>query len=312
MSVSFSTRNAYGEIIRDLAEQDSRIVILDADLSEAVKTTAFHKDFPKRSINVGISEQDMISTAAGISTLGYIPFASTFAVFASLRAADQVRNTVAYNEMNVKIVGTHSGLNVGEDGGSHQALEDIAVMRSIPHMTIFAPCDGEETKEAIKAALKITGPVYIRLGRDVFPNINKADNNFVPGKTYLIRPGNDAVVFAHGLMVSESLKAADVLSKQGISFAVVNVPTLKPLESEEILKHVKGKKAVLTLEEHNIFGGLGSITAEILAENMLSGIKFRRLGVKDSFGESGTTDALLHKYHLTGEDTAKTVKEILN
>lgn len=311
MSDSFCTRAAYGKALMKFAEKYPEIVVLDADLSAATKTQDFVKTYPERSINVGISEQDLIGTAAGLSTVGLIPFAATFAIFAAGRATDQIRNCVAYNNMNVKIVGTHGGLNVGEDGGSHQALEDLAIVRVIPNMTVLVPCDAEETYQVVEAAIQHKGPVYIRLGRDVFPNVKKSNELFEIGKAYVLREGNDVALFAHGLMVSSCMEAADSLSKIGISAAVVNIPTIKPFDTQTAIDVIKTVKAVITVEEHMINGGLGSILAETISESGISGVPFNRMGIDDRFGQTGTTKELLQEYQLTPLDIEKAVKQIL-
>ncbi|NQT60302.1 MAG: transketolase family protein [Bacteroidetes bacterium] len=311
MSDSFCTRAAYGKALMKFAEKYPEVVVLDADLSAATKTQEFVKTYPERSLNVGISEQDLVCTAAGMSTLGLIPFASTFAVFAAGRATDQIRNCVAYNNMNVKIVGTHGGLNVGEDGGSHQALEDLAIMRAIPNMTVLVPCDADETYQVVEAAIQHKGPVYIRLGRDFFPNVKKNSDLFEIGKAYILREGSAVALFAHGMMVSSCLEAADSLAQIGISAAVINVPTIKPLDTQTILSVVKNVKAVLTVEEHSIIGGLGSAVAETLCESGISGVPFRRMGVNDRFGQTGSTKELLQEYQLTALDIEKAAQQIL-
>ncbi len=311
MSDSFCTRAAYGKALMKFAEKYPEIVVLDADLSAATKTQDFVKTYPERSINVGISEQDLIGTAAGLSTVGFIPFAATFAIFAAGRATDQIRNCVAYNNMNVKIVGTHGGLNVGEDGGSHQALEDLAIVRVIPNMTVLVPCDAEETYQVVEAAIRHKGPVYIRLGRDIFPNVKKSNELFEIGKAYVLREGNDVALFAHGLMVSSCMEAADSLSKIGISAAVVNIPTIKPFDTQTAIDVIKTVKAVITVEEHMINGGLGSILAETISESGISGVPFKRMGIDDRFGQTGTTEELLQEYQLTPLDIEKAAQQIL-
>jgi len=311
MSDSFCTRAAYGKALMKYADKYPEIVVLDADLSAATKTQEFVKNYPERSLNVGISEQDLIGTAAGISTVGLIPFASTFAIFAAGRATDQIRNCVAYNNMNVKIVGTHGGLNVGEDGGSHQALEDLAIMRAIPNMTVLVPCDADEVYQVVEAAILHKGPVYIRLGRDFFPNVKKSNKSFEIGKAYILREGSDVALFAHGMMVSSCIEAADTLSKIGISAAVINVPTIKPFDTKTVIDVIKTVKAAITVEEHMINGGLGSIVAEAISESGISGVPFKRMGVDDRFGQTGSTKELLQEYQLTSLDIEKAVQQIL-
>ena len=311
MSNSSCTRAAYGKALMKFADKHPEIVVLDADLSAATKTQEFVKKYPERSLNVGISEQDLMGTAAGISTVGLIPFASTFAIFAAGRATDQIRNCVAYNNMNVKIVGTHGGLNVGEDGGSHQALEDLAIIRAIPNMTVLVPCDAEEVTQVVEAAIQHKGPVYIRLGRDLFPDVKKTNKQFEIGKAYVLREGSDVALFAHGMMVSSCMEAADSLAAMGISATVVNVPTIKPFDVQTAIDVMKSVKAVITVEEHMINGGLGSILAETISESGISGVPFKRMGVDDRFGQTGTTQDLLQEYQLTSLDIEKAVQQIL-
>jgi transketolase len=259
---------------------------------------------------MGIAEADMVTTAAGISTCGKIPFVSTFAVFASGRAFEQIRNSICYPELNVKIAATHAGLTVGEDGASHQAIEDISLMRSIPNMTVICPCDDIETFACIKAAAEYKGPVYIRLGRLAVPTINdEGTYKFEIGKSIKLKGGKDVTIFATGLMVSEALKAADILSKEGIAAEVINIHTIKPIDIEGIVESVKKTGAAVTCEEHNVIGGLGSAVCEVLAENYPAPVK--RVGVMDTFGESGKPMELLKEYGLLAENIVSTVKETI-
>lgn len=305
-----ATREAYGKALVELGRENKNIVVLDADLSKSTKTADFKKEFPERFFNIGIAEGDMVVTAAGLSTCGKIPFASTFAMFAAGRAFEQIRNSICYPKLNVKIAATHAGLTVGEDGASHQAIEDLSLMRSVPNMTVICPCDDVETKAAIKAAAEYVGPVYIRLGRSSVPTLNdESSYKFEIGKAVKLKEGKDVTIFATGIMVNEALKAAEVLKNDGIEAEVINIHTLKPIDSETIINSVKKTGAVVTCEEHNIIGGLGSAVCEVLAENAPAPVK--RVGVMDTFGESGKPAQLLEKYGLTSENVAKAVKEVI-
>ncbi len=304
-----STREAYGQTLAELGKVNDKIVAMDADLSGSTKTAVFGKAFPERFFNFGIAEADMVCAAAGFAFSGYIPFVSTFAMFGSGRAYEQIRNTVAYTNANVKLAFSHSGLSVGEDGGSHQALEDISLLRTLPNMTVFCPCDANEAVKATKAAAEIVGPVYLRLSRPNTDVITSEDDPFIPGKANILRDGTDAAIFATGLMVQRALKAADMLSEQGISAAVVNFHTIKPIDEECILSYNSKVRAIVTAEEHFITGGLGSAVAEVLAGN--AGARFGRIGVNDRFGQSGTPDRLFEEYGLTAEAIAAKVKALL-
>ena len=304
-----STREAYGEALALLGKEKEKLVVLDADLSGSTKTGTFKKAFPDRFFNFGIAEADMICAAAGFAFSGYVPFASTFAVFGTGRAYEQIRNTVAYTGANVKLAFTHAGLSVGEDGGSHQSLEDISLMRVLPGMTVFCPCDATETFKAVKAAAEIDGPVYIRLSRPGTDDVTGDSTPFVPGKVVVLRDGSDAAIFATGLMVTRALKAADILAAEGISAAVVDVHTIKPLDEECILSYNGKVRAIVTAEEHFITGGLGSAVAEVIAGK--GGAKFDRVGVEDKFGQSGAPSVLFEKYGLTAENIAAKVRALL-
>ncbi|MCX7695397.1 MAG: transketolase family protein [Caloramator sp.] len=305
---NLATREAYGKALVELGKENKNIVVLDADLSKSTKTADFAKVFPERFFNVGIAEADLIGTAAGLSTCGKIPFASTFAMFAAGRAFEQIRNSVCYPKLNVKIAATHAGLTVGEDGASHQSVEDIAIMRSIPNMTVICPADDVETMAAVKAVSEYYGPVYIRLGRASVPTINdRPEYKFEIGKAVLLKEGKDVTIFATGIMVSEALKAAEELQKEGIDAEVVNIHTIKPLDEEAVVNSVKKTKAAVTCEEHNIIGGLGSAVCEVLAEKCPAPVK--RVGIKDTFGESGKPAELLKKYGLTKNEIVKAAKE---
>lgn len=304
-----STREAYGEALAALGAENEKIVVMDADLSGSTKTSTFRKAFPHRFYNFGIAEADMVCAAAGFAFSGYIPFASTFAIFGTGRAYEQIRNTLAYTGANVKIACSHAGLSVGEDGGSHQALEDISLMRTLPGMTVLVPCDAAETKKAVKAAAEIEGPVYLRLSRPNTDDITGENSPFVPGKANVLREGSDAAIFAAGLMVSRALKAAELLEQEGISAAVLNFHTIKPIDAEAILNYNGKVRAIVTAEEHFTVGGLGSAVAEVLAGH--AGARFDRVGVEDRFGQSGKPDDLFREYGLTAENIAAKVKALL-
>ncbi|MFH1683728.1 MAG: transketolase family protein [Candidatus Margulisiibacteriota bacterium] len=305
-----ATREAYGKTLVELGRENPNVVVLDADLSASTKTSDFGKEFPERFFDMGIAEQDMISTAAGLAACGKTVFASTFAVFGSGRAWDQVRMSVAYTRLNVKIVVTHGGITTGEDGASHQANEDIAIMRVLPNMTVIVPADAVETANVIRAAAKFYGPMYIRLGRPKTPVIfGQQDYGFKIGKGVVMRKGKDLTIFACGLMVSKALEAADELSKKGVDCRVVNLHTIKPIDKHLIIKCAEETGAVVTAEEHSILGGLGGAVAEVLVENAC--VPMARVGVKDMFGESGKPDELLVKYGLTPHHIAAAVKSVI-
>lgn len=307
---NLATREAYGKALVELGKENKNIVVLDADLSKSTKTADFAKAYPERFFNIGIAEADLIGTAAGLSTCGKIPFASTFAMFAAGRAFEQIRNSVCYPKLNVKIAATHAGLTVGEDGASHQSVEDISLMRSIPNMTVICPADDVETMAAIKAASEYYGPVYIRLGRSSVPTINdRPEYKFEIGKAVVLREGKDVTLFATGIMVSEAIKAAEELQKEGIEAEVINIHTIKPIDADAVLASVKKTKAAVTCEEHSVIGGLGSAVCEVLSESFPAVVK--RVGVKDTFGESGKPNELLKKYGLTAEDIVKAAKEAI-
>lgn len=305
--MSIATREAYGKTLAQLS-QNEKIVALDADLSKATKSGDFKKVCPERFFNMGISEQDMMGTAAGLAACGKIPFASTFAIFAAGRAFEQIRNSIAYPKLNVKIAATHAGVTVGEDGGSHQAIEDIALMRSIPNMVILNPADAIETEAAILAAAKYEGPVYIRLGRAATPAIHTEGYQFNLGKGEVLRQGKDVVIFATGIMVAKALAAAQTLQKEGVEAMVVNLHTIKPIDRELIVEAAKTTGKVVTAEEHSVIGGLGSAVCEVLAQEYP--VKVAMVGVKDQFGCSGKPDELLKKYGLTETDIIRAVKSL--
>jgi len=309
MSSMIATRDAYGETLAELGAGNDAIVALDADLSGSTKTGVFAKKFPGRFFNMGIAEANMVGTAAGLASVGKIPFVSTFAIFAVGRAWEQVRQSVAYPKANVKIVATHGGVTVGEDGGSHQSVEDIAIMRAVPNMTVIVPADGVETRGAIRAAATFKGPVYIRLGRNKVPTIFPQDHPFEIGKGCELRPGSDVTFVTTGLMTAQALEAADFLEKEGISARVVHIATVKPLDRELVLKAARETGAIVTAEEHSIVGGLGGAVAELLAEN--HPVPMRRVGIRDRFGTSGKAEELLKYFGLTPEHLADTARELV-
>ena len=309
MTKKIATREAYGEALLQLGRENSNVVVLDADLSKSTKTYDFGKHFPERFFNMGIAEQNMLGTAAGLAASGKIAFCSTFAVFAAGRAFEQIRNSVAYPRLNVKIGASHAGITVGEDGGSHQAIEDIAIMRVIPNMTVFVPADAVETVAAVRAAVEIDGPVYIRLGRLGVPVIHGDDFEFKPGQAVTLREGKDLTLVATGIMVTTALEAATELAAEGIEATVLDMHTIKPLDAEAVISAAKSTGAIVTAEEHSIIGGLGSAVAEVLAEN--SQVPLKRVGIQDSFGESGKPAELLEKYGLTVKHLVSAAKEVL-
>ena len=304
-----ATREAYGEALAELGKINENVVVLDADLSGSTKTNVFKKAFPERHFNVGIAEADLVGTAAGLAASGKIAFASTFAMFAAGRAFEQIRNTVAYPKLNVKIAPTHAGISVGEDGASHQSVEDIALMRSIPGMVVLSPADAVETKKMVFAAAEYDGPVYIRMGRLGVPVLFDDNYDFQIGIANTLRDGKDVTIAATGLMVAEAVKAAEELEKEGISVRVINVGTIKPLDGETILKAAQETKFIVTAEEHSVIGGLGSAVSEFLSE--VHPTKVKKVGIYDRFGQSGTGEELLQKYELTAEKLISVIKENL-
>ena len=302
-----ATRQSYGEALAELGKENKDVVVLDADLAGATKTNIFAKEFPERFFDMGIAEQDMVATAAGFSTCGKIPFASTFAVFATGRSYDQIRNSICYPNLNVKICGTHCGITVGEDGATHQMLEDINLMRGLPNMTVISPADDVEAKWAVREAAKIEGPVYIRFGRAATPIIHEEGTKFELGKAIQFGEGTDATVFATGIMVAEALKAKEELEKEGINIRVVDFHTIKPIDSEIIIKSAKETKKLISIEEHSIIGGLGSAVAEVLVEKCPA--KLVRMGMKDVFGKSGNASELLKYFGLTSKDIIEEIKK---
>lgn len=302
-----ATRESYGNALVALGEKYDNLVVLDADLAEATKTGIFKKAFPERHIDCGIAESNMVGIAAGIASTGKVPFCSSFAMFAAGRAFEQVRNSVGYPHLNVKIGATHAGISVGEDGASHQCNEDIALMRTIPGMTIINPSDDVEAKAAVEAAYKMDGPVYLRFGRLAVPVINdNADYKFEIGKGVVLKEGKDLTIIATGLEVNESLQAAEKLAADGIDAEVINIHTIKPIDADLIVKSASKTGKVVTVEEHSIIGGLGGAVAEVLSEQCPT--KMLRIGVRDTFGESGPAVKLLEKYELDAAGIYKQIK----
>ncbi|OQB16029.1 MAG: 1-deoxy-D-xylulose-5-phosphate synthase [Firmicutes bacterium ADurb.Bin193] len=308
MAEKKATREAYGEALAEFGAKYD-IVVLDADLSKSTKTETFKKKYPERFINVGIAEANMMAVAAGLAATGKTVFASSFAMFAAGRAFEQVRNSIAYPGLNVKIGATHAGISVGEDGASHQAIEDIALMRAVPNMVVINPADGYEARGAVEAAILHDGPVYLRFGRLSVPYVYESDYVFKLGKGVQLKDGSDITLIATGLMVKEALDAAEILKQEGISARVVNIHTIKPIDEEIIIKAAKETGAIVTAEEHNIIGGLGSAVAEVISENCP--VKMARVGIKDIFGRSGKPQPLLEEYGLTAKHIAQKAKKLL-
>jgi transketolase len=304
-----ATREAYGKALVELGLRMEKIVALDADLSKSTKTVLFAERFPLRFFNMGVSEADMMGTAAGLAASGFIPFASTFGVFATGRTYDQIRNSIAYTRLNVKIAASHTGITVGEDGASHQALEDIALMRVLPNMTVVVPADGRQTFQAVEAIAAYDGPVYLRLGRLAVPQVIPEEFSFELGKGQLLREGDDLLIVAAGIMTGMALEAAKMLEKEGIHASVANLHTVKPLDEEFLIRMAGLTGAVVTAEEHSIIGGLGGAVAELLAESCP--VPVVRVGIRDTFGESGNPGALLQKYGLTPESLVQAGKKAL-
>ena len=310
MSKKIATREAYGKALAALANTNENVVVLDADLSKSTKTADFKAVAPEKFFNMGIAEGNMMGVAAGLSTCGKIPFVSTFAMFAAGRAFEQIRNSICYPKLNVKVCATHAGLTVGEDGASHQAIEDISLMRSVPNMVVINPADDIETEAAIKAVAEMEGPCYVRLGRMAVSRVNdEANYNFVIGKGITLAEGNDVAIIATGIMVEAALEAKGELAKEGINARVINIHTIKPIDEELIIKAAKETGVIVTAEEHSVIGGLGSAVAEVVSENCP--VPVLRVGVKDTFGESGKPNELLEKYGLTSNDIVNKVKKAL-
>lgn len=301
MAEKIATRQAYGEALAEFGS-DERIVVLDADLSKSTKTDIFMKKYPERHINVGIAEGNMMSIAAGLATCGKIVFASSFAIFASGRAFEQVRNSICYPNLNVKIGSTHAGISVGEDGASHQAIEDIALMRAVPNMTVLAPADAVSTRFAVKAAIEHNGPVYIRLGRLNVPVIYDENEQFELGKGKMLKDGTDVSIIANGLMVQYALEAAKLLEEEGINARVIDIHTIKPIDRDIIIKAAKETGCIVTAEEHTVMGGFGSAVAEVVCSEYPVPVKM--VGIMDKFGKSGKPNELFELYGLTANNIA--------
>ena len=305
-NIKIATRQSYGEELAKLGEENKQIVVLDADLSTATKTELFAKKFPDRFINVGIAEQNLMGIAAGLSSFGKIPYASTFAVFAAGRAYEQIRNSIAYPKLNVKICATHAGITVGEDGATHQMLEDLGLMRSLPNMTVMCTSDDIQTKWAVREISKINGPVYLRLCRLATPVIYDTSSKFEIGKAVQMGEGTDAAILATGVTVSEAIKAKEILKEKGIDVRVIDFHTIKPIDRKMIIKCAKETNRIITVEDHSIIGGLGSSVCEVLSEEYP--VKVERMGIVDTFGESGKADELMRKYKI---DSTAIVEKIL-
>lgn len=304
-----SIRGAYGKTLVELGKINPDIVVLDADLACSTQTAMFAKEFPERFFNMGIAEQDMIATAAGLASQGKIPFASTFAMFATGRTYDQIRNSVAYPEFNVKIVATHGGITVGEDGASHQALEDVSLMRGIPNMTVIVPADCKECEEVIKYAASHNGPMYIRIARTNVPDVFDENYKFNPNKAQILKEGSDVTIVTNGETLAEVIECANILEKSGINAQIINAPVVKPLDNDTILEGAKKTNFVITVENHSKIGGLGSAVCEVLSEN--HPVKVYRIGINDEFGQSGEQRELMEFYGLTGEKLAEKIEKKL-
>ena len=302
-----ATREGYGAALAELGAEHDNIVVLDADLAGSTKTGVFAKAFPDRFFNCGIAEANMMCVAAGLSTTGLVPFASSFAMFASARAFEQIRNSIGYPHLNVKIGASHGGISVGEDGASHQCCEDFALMRSIPGMVVMSPSDAVEAKAMTKAAYEYKGPVYMRFGRSAVPNFHEEGTPFVIGKGDVLRDGADVAIIANGLMVYEAMKAADLLAAEGVDAMIINMATIKPLDDELVLAAARKCGKVITCEEHSVIGGLGEAVCSLLSEKLPTPV--RRIGMKDEFGRSGPATALLQHFGLCAENIAKVAKE---
>lgn len=309
MSEMIATRDAYGKVLVELGRENPRVVALDADLSGSTKTGLFAKEFPERFFNAGIAEANLVGMAAGLAAGGMIPFASTFAVFAAGRAFEQVRQSMAYPKMNVKLVATHGGITVGEDGGSHQSVEDLAIMRALPNMTVLCPADGPETTAAIRAATAYRGPVYIRLGRSKVPTVFGGACDFAIGRGATLNPGADLTFVTTGLMTAQALDAARILAEEKISARVIHMGSVKPLDVDLLLKAARETGAIVTAEEHSVLGGLGGAVCETLAEGCP--VPVERVGLRDVFGQSGTAEELLVHYGLTPAHLVEAAERVL-
>lgn len=304
-----ANRDAFGEALVELGKENKEIVVVSGDLEDATRAEFFKKEFPERFFNLGIAEQDILGTCAGLSLDGLIPFACSFAVFLTNRAYGILRISICYNNLNVKVIGSHVGMTVGADGATAQCLEDFAITRVLPNIIVLSPVDAIETKKAVKKIVEIRGPVYMRLGRAPYPIITKESDPFEIGKANIMREGKDATIIGTGLMVSESLNAAEKLAEEGIQARVINMHTIKPIDEEIIIKSAKETGAMVTAEEHQINGGLGSAVAEVLVKN--TPVPMEMIAVQDTFGESGDPESLLVKYHLKDVDIVKAVKKAI-
>lgn len=309
MSNRIPMRDGYGKALLELCEKDSRVMVLDADVAKSTRTVWIRDKYPEHFLDMGISEQDMVGTAAGLALGGVIPFCSTYGVFLAGRAWDQIRTTVCYNRLNVKLAGAHAGISVGPDGATHQALEDVAITRVLPEMTVIVPCDAEETRKATLAMAAMEGPCYVRFGREAVPVVTDEHSLFEIGKANILRDGKDAVVFANGAMVYEALQAADALAEEGIDIMVVNLHTIKPLDTDGIVSAVQKTGCVVTAEEHQMAGGMGSAVAECLAAHYPAPLEM--VAVADTFGESGQPQELMDKYGLNSAAIIDKVKAVL-
>lgn len=309
MSEMIATRDAYGKTLLEIGREDERVVVLDADLSRSTKTSVFAKEFPGRFFNAGIAESNMVGMAAGLAAGGMIPFVSTFAVFAAGRAFEQIRQSLAYPKLNVKVVATHGGITVGEDGGSHQSVEDLAIMRAVPNMTVLCPADGPETSAAIRAAAAFEGPVYVRLGRSKVPVVFDQGCDFAIGKGACVRDGKDMTFVTTGLMTALALDAARILEEAGVSARVVHLGTIKPLDADIVLKAARETGAIVTAEEHSVIGGLGGAVCETLCE--AHPVPLERVGMRDVFGQSGNGDELLAYYGLTAAGLVEAAQRVI-
>ena len=305
-----ATREGYGDALLEEGSKNNQIIVLDADLSGSTKTNKFSHKFPDRFFNVGVAEQNLVGVAAGFSLAGFVPFASSFAMFLAGRAWEIVRNTVIYPKLNVKLVASHGGVTVGEDGASHQCIEDFAIMRVIPDVTVICPSDYNETKQVISEVVKYKGPVYVRVGRPNIPVLERENYNFKIGKAEVLSEGNDVCIIATGVLVCESIKSVEILKENGIEATLINMATIKPIDEEIILKYAKRTSFVVTCEEHNIIGGLGSAVSEFLSENYP--VKVLKIGVRDHFGKSGKWDQLLHECEISSIHIVQMIRKILN
>lgn len=309
MSTKIPMRDGYGEALLELCETNPKVMVLDADVAKSTRTVWVRDKHPKKFLDMGISEQDMVGTAAGLSLGGMIPFASTYGVFLAGRAWDQIRTTVCYNNLNVKLAGAHAGISVGPDGATHQSLEDIALMRVLPNMTVIVPCDAEETRKATLAAAKTEGPCFIRFGREAVPVVTDKDTPFEIGKARMLQDGTDVTIIACGAMVYEALEAAKMLEEDGVSARVINLHTIKPMDEEAVIKAAKETGCIVTAEEHQMYGGMGSAVAECLVKNIP--VPAEHVAVRDSFGESGEPYELMDKYGLNRNEIIKQVSKVM-